>query len=282
MAAFQAGAPRGAGASCVRRRSSAGRPVITSSRAADVVVPEVDDPLLSIVIVTFATGAIVLECLAALERTLVGVPHEVIVVDNAAPGGMPTADRLRLVTSGVRLVVSDVNLGFGGGNELGIEHARGRVLCLLNPDAVVQPGWIDGLLAAVDDPTVGLAAPVLLDPDGSVQEAGQSIDGQAITRAIRSVPAGDVVDVDYSSAACWVMRREVHDQVGGFDPAYFPAYFEDVDLAFKVHAAGLRTVLVTASRVIHHTGGSTRQTRKPALRQQAIFRHRWKAELTTR
>jgi GT2 family glycosyltransferase len=256
--------------------------MITTSRVAIVEVPPTDAPALSVVIVTYATGSIVIDCLTALEASLADLPHEVIVVDNAAPGGMPTAARLRLQTAGVQLVVSDVNLGFGGGNEAGIAVAQGDVLCLLNPDAIVQPGWIGPLLEAVADPAVGIAAPVLLEPDGSVQEAGQTIDALADTAPNRDVPPGAIVDVDYSSAACWVMRREVHEQVGGFDPAYHPAYFEDVDLAFRVRRAGLRTVLVPASRVVHHSGRSTRQAPAPAKAQQAIFRRRWAAELATR
>jgi GT2 family glycosyltransferase len=255
--------------------------MVTCSRVADITIADSADPALSIVIVTYGTGVIVEACLAALESTLAGVAHEVIVVDNASGDrhGMPTATRLRLGTAGVRLIVSPTNLGFGGGNDLGIERARADVVCLLNPDAVVESGWVGPLLDAVGDRSVGIAAPVLLDPDGSVQEAGQSIDKRAITRPLRTVPAGDVVDVAYSSAACWMVRREVHRQVGGFDPAYHPAYFEDVDMAFRVHAAGLRTVVVPASRVTHHLGGSTRRRQPPALAQQAIFRRRWAAEL---
>ena len=149
-------------------------------------MPECTEPLLSIVTVTYTTGPIIEECLAAVEATLTSTPHEVIVVDNAGAGRMPTSLRLRLGTSGVRLITSATNLGFGGGNELGIAHARGTVLCLLNPDVIVRPGWAEPLLHCVADHEVGVAAPMLLDPDGSVQEAGQTIDRQAITRPVRS------------------------------------------------------------------------------------------------
>jgi GT2 family glycosyltransferase len=256
--------------------------IVTRSRVAGATVPECVQPALSVVIVTYGTGQIVETCIAALVSSLPAIAFEVIVVDNASGDrqGMPTASRLRLTTAGVRLIVSPENLGFGGGNEVGIARSRADILCLLNPDAVVAPGWAEPMLAAVSDPSVGIAAPVLLNPDGSVQEAGQSIDRRAITRPVRTVPDGDVVDVAYSSAACWMLRRDVHARVGGFDPIYHPAYFEDVDMAFRVHAAGLRTVLVTTSCVTHHQGGSTRRRAGPALTQQAVFRRRWAARLS--
>ncbi len=214
----------------------------TGSRAATVVVPPAASPAFSVVIVTYGTGEIVVRCLRALLETA-EMPFEVIVVDNPTTGGMPTAARLGLVTSGVRLITSDTNLGFGGGNELGVAHARGAELCLMNPDVVVSAGWLPPLLAAVEDPTVGIAAPLLLRPDGSLDEAGQTLDRHAITRPRRATPAEPLTDVDFVSAACWVMHRRTHEVVGGFDAAYH--------------------------------GTSTRLAARPALAQQAVLRRRW-------
>jgi GT2 family glycosyltransferase len=246
----------------------------TRSRVASVALDPSPHPELSVVIVTFGTGPIVLDCLAAVGASLASIPYEVIVVDNHCRGGMPTASRLRLSTAGVRLVTASQNLGFGGGNEVGVAHASGENIALMNPDIVVSPGWAPPLLDAVSDPTVGIAAPVLLNDDGTVQEAGQVVDDRAVTRPVRLAPEG-VVDVAYSSAACWLMRRGVHERSGGFDAAYHPAYFEDVDLAFRIRRLGLRSVVVADSRVTHRHGSSTRRRARPAFDQQAVFRRRW-------
>lgn len=252
----------------------------TRSRVAAVELDPSRRPDLSVVIVTFGTGPIVVDCLAAIGRSLGSIPYEVIVVDNHCVGGMPSASRLRLSTAGVRLVTVDANLGFGGGNELGVAHATGPNIALMNPDVVVSPAWALPLLDAMSDTTVGIAAPVLLDADGTVQEAGQIVDERAVTRPVRDLPEG-IVDVAYSSAACWMMRRDVHDRCGGFDPAYHPAYFEDVDLAFRVRRLGLRSVVVADSLVTHHHGSSTRSRAVPALAQQAVFRRRWAPALSS-
>lgn len=251
--------------------------VRTAARRPTVTLHPAQQPDVSVVTVTYGTGPIVVDCLAALADTLAPTASEVIVVDHpvATDRGLPTSTRLRLLTSGVRLIEGDANYGFGGGNDVGIAHSRAPIVVLLNPDVVVQPGWFAPLTAALDDPAVGIAAPVLLNPDGSVQEAGQTLDDHAITKPITTRPEEQLSEVTFASAACWVLRRDDYLRAGGFDPAYHPAYFEDVDLALRMSRLGLRTVVVRDSTVVHHHGSSTRRRTHQALRQQAIFRHRW-------
>jgi GT2 family glycosyltransferase len=250
---------------------------VTAARRPTVTLRPSERPDVSVVTVTYGTGPIVLDCLAALADTLSDTPSEVIVVDHpvAADRGLATSARLRLLTSGIRLIRGDANYGFGGGNDVGIAHARASIVVLVNPDVVVQPGWLEPLVAALDDPTVGIAAPVLFNSDGTVQEAGQTLDDHAITRPITERPEQSLSEVTFASAACWVLRRDDYHLAGGFDPAYHPAYFEDVDLALRMARLGLRTVVVRDSTVIHHHGSSTRGRTHQALQQQAIFRHRW-------
>lgn len=256
--------------------------VVTSARHPTVAFAPAARPAVSIVTVTYGTGPVIIDALAALAATSADTPSEVIVVDQPPGHGdraLTAATRLRLLTAGVRLVRTNDNYGFGGGNHVGLGLARAPVVVLLNPDVIVQPGWLAPLLAALDDATVGIAAPVLRNPDGSVQEAGQTLDDQAITRPITTRPSQPLADVTFASAACWVLRADDYARSGGFDPAYHPAYFEDVDLALRLRRLGLRTVVVAASEVVHHHGTSTRQRTVQALAQQAVFRHRWSAEL---
>ena len=234
----------------------------TGAAAVDlrVDVPLCADPAVSIVIVTYATDEVVLDALAAVVRHTT-VPHEVIVVDNPAPGGS-TRDLLRATTAGVIVVTPDENLGFGGGCDAGVDRASGELVCLLNPDVIVTEGWIAPLMAALDDPVVAVAAPPLLDPDGTLQEAGQAVLADGFTMAIGGPELfpGDTGqlfdrDVDYASAACWLVRRREHLERGGFDRRYHPAYFEDADYGLRVERAGQVTRLVTARPVVHVRGG---------------------------
>ena len=253
---------------------------------ARVVVPPCPEPLVSIVVVTFGTGEIVLETLASVAAHTT-VPYEVIVVDN--PRGRDSIrdtgrdtgrDLLRRTTSGVILLTPEENLGFGGGNDTGVEVARGRFVCFLNPDVVVGDGWLEPLLAALDDPAVAIAAPPLLDPDGTLQEAGQAIYADGCTAAIGGPElfpgdAGQLFDrdVDYASAACWLVRRHEHVERGGFDPRFHPAFFEDADYALRVERAGQVTRLVTARPVVHHRGaGGAGRDLAMGERALAVFR----------
>ena len=211
------------------------------------------------------------------------IPYEVIVVANppASPEDDPSVALLRTESRGVTLVASDENLGFAGGNELGVEHARGTYICFLNPDAIVGPGWLEPLVAALDDERVGVAAPVLIDPDGSLQEAGQLLYDDGGTAAIGGpeVLSGDETqafsrDVDYASAACWLVRRDEHLQRGGFDLRYHPAFFEDVDYALRVEHGGQVSRLVAGRPVVHHhgMGGAGRGHGVAAVSQQTFQR----------
>lgn len=264
-----------------------------SSRSRTVSIPRFDGaPRVSIVMVTFGTGAIVLDALDAIAANT-SVPYEVIVVDNptAVPIDSPddhTPALLQRCVVGASVVVAERNLGFAGGNNLGVGRATGEFVCLLNPDVLVGPGWLEPLLAALDDPAVGIAAPVLLNPDRSLQEAGQLLYDDGCTAAIGGpeVLTGDWSqafsrDVDYSSAACWLLRRTEFLELEGFDERYHPAYFEDVDYALRVEASGRRTRLVADVPVVHQHGASGGSDgAELGRRAQQTFRSIWSRRLT--
>ena len=246
-------------------------------------------PVVSIVVVTYGTGPIVLEALDAVARNT-PIDHEVIVVDCLPADASTRTSTLLADRTDIGLFAVDDNLGFAGGNEYGVEQATGEYLCFLNPDLVVGPGWLEPLLAALDDPAVGIAAPVFLNADGSLQEAGQLIFSDTFTAPVGGVDVltGDRSnifsrDVDYASAACWLVRRTDHDAIGGFDRHYHPAYFEDADYALRMEASGKRTRLVADVPVLHHHGlGSG--TRDAAVGQvtHARFKRRWAEQLADR
>ena len=251
-------------------------------------VPGSDVPTVSIIVVTYGTGPVVLEMLDAVARCT-PIAHEVIVVDCLPADPATRTSPLLADRSDIRLLAVDDNLGFAGGNEYGIEHSCGEFLCFLNADVIVGPGWLEPLIAALDDPVVGIAAPVFVNDDGSLQEAGQLIFADTFT-----APVGDAVmpgdftnvfsrDVDYASAACWLVRRADHLALGGFDRHYHPAYFEDADYALRMEATGKRSRLVADVPLVHRRGLGTGQ-RDATLGQNthARFKRQWAAHLADR
>lgn len=250
--------------------------------------PRVEEPLVSVVMVTYGNWPLVRRSLEALLEHTDPV-YEVVVVDSASPDETP--QRLSEEVEGANIVLSEENLGFGVGSNLGAEKARGRYVCFLNSDAMVEPSWLDPLLEVLDeDATAGAVVPMLLNKDGSIQEAGSVIDSVGWSLALG---AGESVEafqhrfrreIDYGSGACMLVRREDFWTVEGFDPAYGIGYFEDVDLSFKLKEHGLRTMYEPRSRVVHelHGSGSSVEARRRMEANRAVFYRRWSERLSRR
>jgi len=125
----------------------------------------------------------------------------------------------------------------------------------------VTPGWLDALLGTfARSEDVGAVGAKLVYPTGELQEAGSIVwsDGTGWNYGRGDDPSRFsyeyVREVDYCSAACLAVRRELWKRLDGFDEQYVPAYYEDADLAFRARRAGFRVVYQPACRVIHHEG----------------------------
>jgi GT2 family glycosyltransferase len=250
-------------------------------------LPPAADPVLSVVMVTYGGWDWPLRALAALEEHTL-VPFEAICIDNASWDG--TGELLEDLVDGVRLVKNRKNVGFAGAANQGAELARGDYLCFLNPDCLVTPGWFRPLREALGRRGVGAVIPRFLDPEGRLQEAGSIVDSQGWTEAVGKGARADDPDylfprvVDYGSGACLVIGRKAFFAVSGFDPAYYPAYCEDVDLAFRLAQRGLRTVYEPGSSVVHAGTVSTNNVTRDRLieRNRRVLMERWGARLADR
>jgi len=236
----------------------------------------------SVLMVTFGARDWVERALGAL-RAHTPIPYQLVVVDNGSTDG--TLELLAGIAE-AEVVAAGRNLGFGVANDLAALHARGELLVLLNSDALVPEGWTQ-MLEWFDDPTVGVVVPEYVYPDGRTQEAGAAVhdDGLVAPFGVGDVPAWRFVrDVQYGSAACLVIRRALFQRLGGFDAAYSPAYYEDTDLAFRVHAAHSRIVFDPRVQVVHAQGASSGSARAVTLRDanRARFADHWAAALAGR
>jgi O-antigen biosynthesis protein len=219
-------------------------------------------PRVAVVVVAHGARAWLERCLRALRAESPPV-LEVVVVDNASPDD--ALGWLRTHVAGARILALDTNIGFGPACDLGVAATRATLVCLLNSDALVEPGWLEPVLARFDaEPDVGAVASRLLELDGSVQEAGSilfdGLETQPWGAGLGVVdPATRVArDVEYASGACLTIRRTALAAAGGFDAAFAPAYYEDVDLCLALAAAGWRVVVEPRSTVRHARGRSSR------------------------
>jgi GT2 family glycosyltransferase len=198
-------------------------------------------------------------CLAALAEQS-HAEMEIVAVDNASTDG--SGDWIAAHFPNVRLIRNGENNGFGGACNQGLAAARGEVLVLLNQDTVVRRSWLAELLKALaENGDVGIAGSKTLYPDGTIQHAGGVVDRRGATSHLgyQQQDKGQfehAVDVDYVTGASLALRRSLYEQIGGFDPGFFPAYLEDVDLCYRARAAGRRVLYVPQSVLIHNERSS--------------------------
>jgi GT2 family glycosyltransferase len=221
-------------------------------------------PSLSIVIPSHNGRANLERCLPSV-RQYAPSGTQVIVVDDASTDGTPAW--LAHEHPWVEVLSLKSNQGFCAAVNAGLARARGEVVELLNDDTEVAPGWADFALKHFADPAVGSVAPLVLvmDQPDRIDSAGieYHLCGWARNRhygqAVRAehLQAGEVFGASGSSG---LYRRSALGRAGGLSPEY-GAYFEDVDLAFRLRWAGYRCVYEPASRVWHK--GSATYGRQP-------------------
>lgn len=198
--------------------------------------------------------AYLLDCLPSL----LGQDHpdfEVLVVDNASTDGSP--ELVERDFPAVRLVRNAANLGYVGANNAGFREARGALLVVVNPDTEAAPGWLSALdrgLAA--HPEAGLATSrialfdrrELLNTCGNVVHVTGIGFCRGLNRPLGSYPEpGPVASV---SGCAFAIRREVLEEIGGFDEDFF-AYVEDTDLSLRAALAGYSCLYVPDSVIYH-------------------------------
>lgn len=245
------------------------------------------DPKVSLVVVATRNADRLARCLDGVAREApTGVALEVLVVLNAAEACVESM--AKDLGERVRTVRSEVPLGFAGGVNLGVRHARGELLHILHDDAEVEAGWLDPLIAAVDDrPEVGAAGSLVLNPSGEFQTAGAILwrDGRTAPLSERmvaeAVSRGEAYPVDYCASASLLVRRDALELAGGLDERFHPAYYVDVDLAMALRHHGYLTVCEPRSRVRHARGGSSRETFRVFVseRNRELFSAKWADDL---
>jgi GT2 family glycosyltransferase len=244
----------------------------------------------TLIVVNFNSGEHLRACLAAAAEDLHGLDWDAVVVDNASSDG--SADGIETL-SRIRLVRNASNRGFGAAVNQAATLGSAPRLWLLNPDCRVEPGTfsrLEAVLAA--HPECAIAAPQLLNADGSIQASARG-EPTALTglfgrhgvlakllprsgatrrnlRAEDLTAAGaDSAPVDWAMGAAMLIRREAFALVGGFDERYF-LYWEDADLCRRLRDKGLTTRYVPGARV-WHPGGISAATR-PAFATRAFHR----------
>ncbi|MFA6125924.1 MAG: glycosyltransferase family 2 protein [Bacteroidales bacterium] len=220
-------------------------------------------PLVSIISINYNQSAVTCELLESLRK--VTYPnYETIIIDNASPTESP--DRIGTLFPECKLIKSDKNLGFAGGNNLGIKHSKGEYLLFLNNDTEVDPGFIEPLVNKLkSDPGIGMVSPKIrfyYAPD-TIQYAGYTPFNRITLRqhliGFHEKDAGqyDQAHETFSiHGAAMMVPRSVVRQVGMMTEMFF-LYYEEHDWSERIKRAGYRVFYVPESLVLHKESLST-------------------------
>jgi len=237
-------------------------------------------PGVSVIVVSHNTRSDLDRCL-----TEIGDGHELIVVDSGSSDGSPELVRERFAHA--RLIALDDNPGYGAAANVGIERACGDYVLVLNADAWPLADAIASLISFAErEPRAGVVGPRLLNPDGTLQ---RSVRGFPTVWRLATeylflrwfAPRSRALNAFYGSGfdhrtprdaeflvgAALLVRRDALEDVGAFDADFF-MFDEEVDLCYRMHAAGWRVLFDPDSQFVHVGGASTRQVPTQMYREQ--------------
>ncbi len=228
-------------------------------------------PKVSCIIVTWNSKYLPRVCVEALQRSKCDFDFEIIVVDNDSQDESLSYLKKMHEDKEIILVQAGANLGYGKGNNLGVKHAKGEYVVILNPDVGVEEDTLQKLVAYMDEhPKVGLVGPQLYFFNGEIQDSCRRF-MRPMDLIIKRTPLKRIPilakrvkeylmvdydkkipqEVDMVTGACFIMRKEIFEKMGGFDPRYF-MFMEDADLCRTLWKNGYKVVYYPHARALHY------------------------------
>jgi len=225
-------------------------------------------PFVSIITINWNNNDDTSEMLESLRR--ISYPnYEIIVVDNFST--QCDAVILKIKFPEIRLIMSTKNLGFAGGNNLGLKYASGKYILLLNNDTVVDKNFLEPLVRLMEtDHNIGIVSPKIYfyDEPNKLQYAGTTAINEVTTRGKKfgygSIDSGkfdDIKETGFANGACMLVRQSLINQVGFLRPEYF-MYYEETDFCLRAKKNGFKVFFNPESK-IHHKGSSSTGRKSP-------------------
>ena len=233
---------------------------------------------LSTIIVNYQSRDALRDCLTALPEAAPGLETEIVVVDNASGDGTP--EMLAREFPAARLIANRENVGYARAVNQGVRATSAPLVLLMNPDCELRPAAARRLGEFLSThPRAAIAAPRILNPDGSLEYSARAFPDQLtflfnryslLTRLFPANPwsrrylmsdwdHASVREVDWVSGACMMVSRAAIDAAGGMDEAYF-MFNEDVDWCRRMQLGGWSVTYVPDAVCVHHIGASRRRT----------------------
>lgn len=253
-----------------------------------LVIPKWDKPIVSIVIPVYNQFEYTHACVKSIIETVEDIPYEIIIGDDESTDA---TRKIKKYINGIRVNMNTSDHGFLMNCNHAAKLARGEYIVFLNNDTQVKEEWLSSLLELIkSDNKIGMVGSKLIYPDGRLQEAGGIIWSDASgwnygREQNPDMPEYNYVrECDYISGASIMLRRELWEEIGGFDERYKPAYCEDSDLAFQVRKKGYKVMYQPKSVVVHYEGVSNGTDLESGLKKYQVennkkFKEKWAEEL---
>ncbi|MBI1937985.1 MAG: glycosyltransferase family 2 protein [Ignavibacteriales bacterium] len=238
--------------------------------------------MLSIIIVQYNNQFLTEQCIRSIKEHCSG-EYEIILVDNGSSNSNP--EKIKSEFPEVKLIVNEKNEGFGKANNLGSKIANGDILLLLNNDTIVTSDFVEkiSLIFSADD-KLGAIGPQLLNHDGTLQLSWSKLPSfvnEFITKIESDLfyknnnfvkkNAGRKYQrqryVDFITAAALFIRKNLYEQINGFDENFF-MYFEDSDFCLRIKEAGKKIVYYPDIKIIHLRGASSSKNIESFIKRQ--------------
>lgn len=227
-------------------------------------------PLVSIIILNWNGGEVMRQCLESLSR--IEYPRwELIVVDNGSTdGSVERIQNLKIKSQNdnvkIKIIWNKSNLGFAVANNQGFRRSRGKYILLLNNDTKVKPDFLIKLVDRIEkDSSIGVIQPkiFLMDKPGYLDNAGSFLTRIGFLHHWGFMRRDGLEfkkerEIFSAKGACMLIRREVIEKVGLFDPDFF-AYFEESDFCWKVWLCGKKVLFYPDALIDHKLGFTIRR-----------------------
>ena len=210
--------------------------------------------LVSIVVLNYNAGKLLLNCIESIKKSSYE-NIEILVVDNISSDNSQIECKKKFPD--IKLIQNDENLGYCGGNNIGIKKAEGEFIIILNPDTIVETNWIDELLNAQKEFGDGLYQPKILslNEENTIQSTGNMLHifgfGFARDKGNKVIERKEEIEkVGYASGTCLFTTRKVLDKIGLLDEFLF-LYHDDLDLGWRGAQIGINSFYVPKSKIYH-------------------------------
>ncbi len=224
-------------------------------------------PFVSVIVLNYNGGKFIKDCLDSLKETNYDKgSHEVIVVDNASTDN--SAEIIKSYVPWINFIETGKNLGYSGGNNVGVDVAKGKYIVFLNPDTTVERDWLIELVNAIEsDKNLGACSSKVLYSNNKTKI--NTIGGFWSILGLSGSLGGDEesdninepVNTFYPTGCSMIMNRELYMSLGRFDNDYF-LYCEDPDLGWRLWDSGYKVRLAPKSLVYHLVSASLKGLNK--------------------